>query len=168
MQSGKNSTSFKVSLDDTEILEIPIIGEYNVQNALVALTIADYFGLSMLEVKAYLEHFELTENRSQWMDGVNGSQILNDAYNASPTSMTAVLEAYAALPREGRKFVLLGDIRELGEKSSELHASLSASVKPEDFDEVYLYGEEIAPLYQALEGSFPLIACIISKVKKRH
>lgn len=156
IQSGKDATSFKVNIADGEILEIPILGEYNVQNALVALTIADYFGLSMLEVKAYLEHFELTENRSQWLDGVNGSQILNDAYNASPTSMTAVLEAYAALPREGRKFVLLGDIRELGEKSSELHASLSASVDADEFDEVYLYGEEISSLYNALENTFPV------------
>lgn len=155
VQSGKEVTSFKVNLDDTEILEIPILGEYNVQNALVALTIADYFGLSMLEVKAYLEHFELTENRSQWIAGVNGSQILNDAYNASPTSMIAVLDAYAGLPREGQKFVLLGDIRELGGKSSELHAGLSASVNPDDFDEIYLYGEEIAHLYQALENTFP-------------
>ncbi|MGP6145963.1 UDP-N-acetylmuramoyl-tripeptide--D-alanyl-D-alanine ligase [Jeotgalibaca sp. A122] len=155
IESGKNATSFKVSLDDGEILEIPVLGEYNVQNALIALTIADYFGLSMLEVKGYLEHFELTENRSQWLEGINGSQLLNDAYNASPTSMTAVLEAYAKLPREGRKFVLLGDIRELGEKSAELHASLSASLEPEDFDAVYLYGDEIAPLYQALESKFP-------------
>lgn len=155
VESGKNSTSFKVNLDDAQIMEIPVLGKYNVQNALIALTIADYFGLSMMEVKAYLEHFELTENRSQWLPGVNGSQILNDAYNASPTSMRAVLDAYSKLPREGKKYVLLGDIRELGDKSAQLHASLSAYLKPEDFDGVYLYGEEMAPLHDALTGVFP-------------
>lgn len=155
IESGKDATTFKVNLDDSEVMVIPVLGEYNVKNALIALTVADYFGLSMLEVKGYLEHFELTENRSQWLPGVHGAQILNDAYNASPTSMKAVLGAYAEVPREGGKFVLLGDIRELGDRSAELHASLSASLKPQDFDEVYLYGQEIEPLYHALVDVFP-------------
>lgn len=155
IEPGKNSTAFRVNLDDDVAMEIPVLGEYNVQNALIALTIADHFGLSMLEVKAYLEHFELTENRSQWLAGVNGSQILNDAYNASPTAMHAVLEAYSKLPREGRKFVLLGDIRELGEQSQELHAGLAASINPDAFDAVYLYGEEMGVLYRVLQETFP-------------
>lgn len=155
VETGKEKTTFKVNFDDTAELSIPVIGEYNVQNALIALTIARHFNLSMIEVKAYLENFALTENRTQWLEGVNGSQVLNDAYNASPTAMAAVLAAFTELPREGRRLVLLGDIRELGEESAALHAGLADSIHPDQIDEVYLYGEEIVPLYEALKNTFP-------------
>lgn len=154
IESSKERTSFKVNVDDTATLDIPVIGTYNVQNALIAVAIARHFNLSMIEVKGYLENFKLSENRNQWLAGVNGAQVLNDAYNASPTSMTAVVEAFVQLEKEGRRMVLLGDIRELGEKSQELHASLASSLKPEELDVVYLYGEEMTALYEALKGTF--------------
>lgn len=155
IQSGKEETSFKVNIDETVIFSIPVLGEYNVQNALVALCIAEHFGISMLDAKGYLEHFELTENRSQWVPGIKGSQILNDAYNASPTSMKAVLEAYRHLPNEGRRFILLGDILELGEQSEKLHADLATAIDPEHFDQIYLYGKEMSALFEALKETFP-------------
>lgn len=156
IESGKDYTNFKVNFDDTATLTIPVLGDYNVQNALIALSIASHFNLSMIEVKAYLENFKLTENRTQWLEGMNGVQILNDAYNASPTAMKAVLKAFQNVPREenDRRIVLLGDIRELGEQSTKLHESLSTSLSPENFDEVYLYGDEMLALYEVLKDSF--------------
>lgn len=154
IHSGKEKTSFKVNLDDDMVMEIPVLGEYNVRNALAALAVADALGLSMAEVKSSLASFHLTENRTQWLPGVNGAQLLNDAYNASPTAMKAVLSAFADLPREGRRIVVLGDIRELGEESRALHSGLAEAVLPEAFDEVFLYGEEMGALYEALQSSF--------------
>lgn len=155
IESGKSKTTFKVNRDDSTILEIPVLGEYNVQNALIAIAIANHFDLSMTDIKPYLANFELTANRTQWLDGVNKSKILNDAYNASPTAMKAVLEAFTHLPREGRRLVLLGDIRELGEQSAAMHADLASALNPEEIDEVYLYGEEMVALYSAIETIFP-------------
>lgn len=156
IQSGKEKTTFHLNLDADLQIEIPVLGSYNVQNALIALTIADYFGLSIAEVKESLALFKLTANRTQWLPGINGSQILNDAYNASPTAMRVVLNAFADVPREGRKMVLLGDIRELGEQSATLHASISSSITSEKFDKVYLYGTEMKALFNDLKGSFPI------------
>lgn len=148
--SGKEKTTFHISTEDGVEMELPVLGNYNVQNALIALMIADFFGISASEAKEPLQSFQLTANRTQWLAGVNGSQILNDAYNASPTAMKAVLAAFGKLPCEGRRMVLLGDIRELGEKSAELHAGIASSLPSDQFDEVYLYGKEMAALYQEL------------------
>ena len=155
IQSGKEKTIFNINIDPDPQVEIPVLGNYNVQNALIALMIADSFGVSLLDVRALLAHFQLTENRTQWLPGINGSQILNDAYNASPTAMKAVLSAFSELPREGRKIVLLGDIRELGEQSAAFHAGISSSLSPEEFDEVYLYGTEMKALFEKLQSVFP-------------
>jgi UDP-N-acetylmuramoyl-tripeptide--D-alanyl-D-alanine ligase len=152
---GKTRTTFRVNLDPAVDLEIPVLGVYNVRNALAALAAAQVLGLTMAEVKEALATFQLTANRTQWLEGINGSQLLNDAYNASPTSMTAVLRSFAQLPREGKKIVVLGDIRELGEHSSEMHAALATEISSEDFDQVYLYGAEMAALYEKLKPAFP-------------
>lgn len=155
IQSGKEKTTFHVNLDADTRLEIPVLGNYNVQNALIAVTIAGHFGLSLKDIKDSLAQFKLTADRTQWLSGLNDSQILNDAYNASPTAMRAVLDAFAELPREGRKIVLLGDIRELGDQSAELHASIAPSFTQKSFDEVYLFGKEMAALFQELQPLFP-------------
>ena len=152
---GKTRTTFHVNLDPSVDLEIPVLGVYNVRNALAALAAAQVLDMPLAEVKEALATFQLTANRTQWLDGVNGSQLLNDAYNASPTSMTAVLRSFAKLPREGKKIAVLGDIRELGERSAELHAGLAAEISPEEFDQVYLYGPEMGALYENLRTVFP-------------
>jgi len=154
VEPGKTRTTFKVNHDESVQMEIPVLGAYNVCNALAALAAAAVLGLSPAEVKDALANFQLTANRTQWVEGVNGSQLLNDAYNASPTSVTAVLQSFAALPREGRRIAVLGDLRELGENSAALHASLANELSPEDFDKVYLYGTEMAALYEALKNKF--------------
>ena len=87
-------TSFSAKLtvegEEKELeITIPIPGKYNVNNALMAILFGLEFGVSLQEAKEGLEHFELTKNRLEWLDGVNETRLLNDAYNASPTSVKA-------------------------------------------------------------------------------
>ena len=101
-----------------------------------------------------IQQFELTKNRTQWVDGIHGSKILNDAYNASPIAMKSVIQSFTSVATKGRKIVVLGDIRELGEQSKALHASISEVMFREDIQEVYLYGEEMSALFEALKTRF--------------
>ena len=101
-----------------------------------------------------LANFELTKNRTQWVKGQNGVAILNDAYNASPIAMKSVIKSFVSVEATGRRVLVLGDIRELGEHSKELHASISEVISPSEVALVYLYGEEMEALYDALKGQF--------------
>jgi len=72
--------------------------------------------------------------------GLKGSVILNDAYNASPTSMKAVLDLVSSLKGYTKKIVVLGDMLELGPQEKEFHREIGAYIDPEKIYQVYTYG----------------------------
>ena len=137
-------------------ITLPTPGEYNVQNALAAILVGIEFGISIKASAEKLEQFQLTKNRLEWIEGFNGSQLLNDAYNASPSSMKAVLNYFATIETNGKKIVVLGDILELGELSEELHRDVAASIDAASIDYLILYGEKMRTVYNEVKGSFNL------------
>lgn len=150
-----DSTSFTVKRNDTESNEtiditIPVPGSYNVQNAMIATLIGLEFGLTLEEAKVGLEKLELTKNRLEWIDGKNDIRLLNDAYNASPSSMKAALGYFGNAKVDNEKIAVLGDILELGDQSKEMHESIAEAVKLEKFKAVLLYGEEMKNLFTIL------------------
>lgn len=149
----REETSFIVHDRQGQELDIslPIPGSYNVQNALLAMTIGRIFGVSLEEAKVGLKQLKLTKNRLEWLEGKNGIHILNDAYNASPTSIKAVLKYFSQVKSRGEKIVVLGDVLELGPLSRELHESLASSISLADYKAVYLYGNEMKYLYKKLQ-----------------
>lgn len=156
IQEYQDKTTFQTNLTGEEILSIPVLGAYNVSNALLTFAVARALEVSLENIQEGLSNFQLTANRVQWMTTHQGASLLNDAYNASPTSVRAVLSTFAQLPvtANERKIVVLGDIRELGEESDVLHRGLASSFAPEDIHEVYLFGEEIQGLYQELQTKY--------------
>ena len=151
-----NKTFFRTNIDENVLCTIPIIGAYNVSNALIALSIATMLEVPTEQAIFQLSQFELTANRVQWLETKNGAKLLNDAYNASPTSMRAVLNTLAHVEMEGagRKIAVLGDIRELGPNSEEYHRDLKDSLDVEVLDKVYLFGDQMAYLYDELQNKF--------------
>ncbi|WP_277631419.1 UDP-N-acetylmuramoyl-tripeptide--D-alanyl-D-alanine ligase [Atopococcus tabaci] len=155
VNSELRNTSFTTNLYPEQPIQLPIPGTYNVQNALAALLAGMELDVPYEKAAESLAEFQLTKNRLEWLDGKNGTILLNDAYNASPTSMKAVLRYFASIDTDTRKFAVLGDIRELGELSRELHLSVKEAIEPERLDEVVLYGKEMRALYEALRDEFP-------------
>lgn len=151
-----DKTYFKTNIDDNVISMIPVIGAYNVSNALIALSIAELLDVPSEQAIFQLAQFKLTANRLQWLKTHQGARLLNDAYNASPTSMHAILTTLSNITLEGveRKVAVLGDIRELGNDSERFHRELSRSIHPEDIDKIYLFGPKMAYLYEELTASF--------------
>ena len=128
---------------------IPVLGGYNVKNALIAYGIGCYFGLSMEQIKNGLAQVELTKNRTQWLQAKNGAKLLSDVYNANPTAMRLVLESFGRLTLPGRRIAVLADMLELGPDSSAMHASMAEAIVG-FYDFVYLYGEQMQALANRL------------------
>lgn len=153
--STPQATSFKVKqIEDTEF-KIPMLGSYNVNNALVAIAIGSLFRIREENMAKALLEVDLTNNRTEWIEGTKHEKILSDVYNSNPTAVKEVLKAFTADKINGRKIAVLGDMLELGDQSSQLHASLADSLNPDEVQSVYLIGDEIKVLYDKLVDVYP-------------
>ncbi|MDR0573221.1 MAG: UDP-N-acetylmuramoyl-tripeptide--D-alanyl-D-alanine ligase [Tannerella sp.] len=119
-----------------------LIGDYNLWNALAAIAIGVYFGVSPEQINKAIETYEPTNNRSQ-RKITKHNELIIDTYNANPSSMRVALENFAAM-KSSPKAVILGDMRELGEKSPELHADIVKQIECDGFDKVLLCGEQFS------------------------
>ncbi|MGP1480995.1 MAG: UDP-N-acetylmuramoyl-tripeptide--D-alanyl-D-alanine ligase [Hoylesella enoeca] len=117
-----------------------LIGAYNLDNMLAAISIGTHFGVSAAQIGNALARYIPGNNRSQLEETVHNHLIM-DAYNANPTSMNAALLNFRDMA-VGPKMAILGDMRELGEQSFEEHTKIVSLLETLPFEEVWLVGEE--------------------------
>lgn len=149
----KEYTSFKVNGSKT-LFTIPVPGKYNVGNALIAITIGQWFDLSEEKIQAGLSEFQLTKNRTEWLKSSKGIEILSDVYNANPTAMKLVLDSFSQMPTQGKRVAVLGDMLELGPDSALMHASVSEHLNPAEVTDVILYGTEMQALHDEIKEKY--------------
>ncbi|MGX6978462.1 UDP-N-acetylmuramoyl-tripeptide--D-alanyl-D-alanine ligase [Vagococcus elongatus] len=156
---------------------IPVVGDYNVNNALIAIAVGEYFGLSEDDIYAGLASLRLTHSRAEWRKAWNGADILNDAYNANPTAMRLVLKTFGQIDLEpmGKRVAVLADMGELGTDSAAMHREMSDVIDSEKISVVLLYGQwmknlavELAEKEEMTYFYFPLEEreALIKKIKE--
>jgi len=101
-----------------------LLGIHNVINTLIAIEVGKILNISVKDTNKALSAVQLTGMRLEKMTAKNGSIILNDAYNASPTSMSAGLSLLASLNNYNKKIAVLGDMLELGKKAETYHREI--------------------------------------------
>lgn len=107
------------------VVDLPVRGVHQVDNALAAAAAAMACGLTPEEAAAGLASAALSPWRMELSTAPSGARVLNDAYNANPASVEASLRSLAALPAD-RRVAVLGVMAELGERSDEEHAAVAA------------------------------------------
>ena len=117
-----------------------LIGAYNIDNMLAAITIGLHFGVTPEQINHALSHYIPANNRSQ-LEVTAKNKLIVDAYNANPSSMAAAVENFKLMNVE-HKMAILGDMRELGEVSALEHQKLVDKLAEDGFKEVWLVGEE--------------------------
>lgn len=127
-----------------------LIGSYNLANCLAAAAIGRYFGISDEAIKEALENYKPANKRSQMIKTEHNTVIL-DAYNANPTSMMAALINFRDMAIEN-KFLILGDMRELGAESHKEHQRILDFLQEVNFEDVILVGEEFNMLAHPYKG----------------
>ena len=140
-----------------------LAGGYNLENALAAVCIGNYFGVLPLEICDAIQLYTPSNNRSQFIK-TSRNQILMDAYNANPTSMEAALENfnYFEAPLNG---VILGDMLELGESARGEHQQIANKLETMDLSIILLLGREfsgcrVSSKIQVFPDKESLIGCL--------
>lgn len=146
---------FNINSPSYSELFIPLLGTHNVINALAAIAVGEAFGVSPEGIAAGLRSLQMTSMRIEKLTAASGLTVLNDAYNASPASMRAAIALTEQLSGFGRKFLVLGDMLELGEHEEQFHRGIGAMLSPERVDYVFTFGRLGRFIADEASKSFP-------------
>ncbi len=121
-------------------IETKLYGNYNFNNAMAAIAVGKYFGITRENIKQALEDYEPKNNRSQVVKTKRNTIIL-DAYNANPGSMPLAIETFSEQSYND-KIIILGDMFELGKDSEKEHQRIIELLKDKDFKQIILVGKD--------------------------
>lgn len=121
-----------------------VIATTQIYAILAAVATAVTFDINLIEISEALGEYKPLPGRMVTIDGIGNTLIIDDTYNSSPKSALSALEALAEINihPEARKWIVLGDMRELGNMSKEEHYSLGKRVAKIGFNKLITVGEE--------------------------
>ncbi len=130
-------------------VQTQLIGEYNFDNALAAVTIGRFFGVEPTKIDDALTNYIPQNNRSQLKE-TEDNKLIVDAYNANPTSMMAALKNFKKMEIK-HKIAILGDMKELGDTSVKEHQNIVDFIDRCHFEKVILVGDQFAQTAHSYE-----------------
>lgn len=146
-----NVCEFEIAYRNKSLsIETNLYGKHNALNIAMALAIVDYLGYDLDLFREKLKNLTLTKMRFEKVQKENRIYI-NDAYNASPVSVKYALETFKDMYKDKKRFIVLGDMLELGSESKKLHMEVASTLKPIPVDKIYLYGPEMKALYEVMK-----------------
>jgi len=119
-------------------VELAVGGAHNITNALAAAAAAANAGATLEQVAAGLAAVRAVEGRLQFKHATSGAWLIDDSYNANPSSMRAAIEVLGALA--GRKWLVLGDMAELGPFAQRAHADIGEFARAAGIERLYAIG----------------------------
>lgn len=128
-----------IKWDDSEI-KTNLVGDYNFENVMAAISVGQYFNVEKELIIEALENYTPTNNRSQFIKSEK-NEIVMDAYNANPVSMSHAIKNFRNISSENA-LLILGDMRELGNDSEKEHKTIINLINELHFDNVILVGQE--------------------------
>jgi UDP-N-acetylmuramoyl-tripeptide--D-alanyl-D-alanine ligase len=119
-------------------IELALPGAHNVQNALSAVAVGIALNLGIEQIARGLADVEPVAGRLNWKTTREGARLLDDSYNANPTSLRAALTLLAGLP--GSRWLVLGEMRELGPDAASIHEDAGRAARAVGIDRLYTLG----------------------------
>ena len=135
----------KFILDGKEY-EMSLLGKHNISNTAIAIELAKKIGLTDEEIENGLKEIKISNMRFQEIK-IGEDIYINDAYNASPTSMKAAIDTLNEIYNDKYKIAILGDMLELGENEVDYHIDVLNYLLDKKIKLIYLYGERMKKAY---------------------
>ncbi len=120
-------------------IDLRVPGEHNARNVLAAATAALALQVPLETIAKALGNFGGIAGRLQRIDGLNGSTLIDDTYNANPASMRAALEVLAQAT--GKRLFILGDMGELGENAAQFHCEIGIAARELGIEKMFAIGD---------------------------
>lgn len=135
----------KFILDGKEY-EMSLLGKHNISNTAIAIELAKKIGLTDEEIENGLKEIKISNMRFQEIK-IGEDIYINDAYNASPTSMKVAIDTLNEIYNDKYKIAILGDMLELGENEVDYHIDVLNYLLDKKIKLIYLYGERMKKAY---------------------
>jgi UDP-N-acetylmuramoyl-tripeptide--D-alanyl-D-alanine ligase len=141
IERGEFATRFTLCCPlGTRAITLKAGGSHNIANALAAASAASAAGASLDDIAAGLAEFRPVSGRLQLKPGLRDSWIIDDSYNANPSSVRAALEVLRSLA--GVSWLVLADMAELGEQTSDSHAQMGRYARGCGVKRLFAYGPQ--------------------------
>lgn len=139
--------TFNLDLPESrQAVHMKIAGRFMVANALAAACVGEHLGLSGEEIKAGLESFSPAAGRLNVKQTRSGINTIDDTYNANPGSMAVAIETLVLRSGRHKRFLVLGNMAELGDHAPQLHYELGQKAAAAAAARLYLAGENAASI----------------------
>lgn len=140
IESGAFVTAFTLAVAGAEArVKLPLAGRHNVLNALGAAAAAHAAGIALPVIVAGLERMRPVSGRLQLKPGLRGAWLIDDSYNANPSSVRAGIDVLCALP--GEHWLVLGEMGELGAGTNAAHAGVGDYARRAGITRLFAMGD---------------------------
>jgi UDP-N-acetylmuramoyl-tripeptide--D-alanyl-D-alanine ligase len=120
-------------------VQLALAGRHNLMNALAAIAAALGMGCRIEEIQMGVAAVEAVEGRMRMLQSPAGFRLIDDSYNANPDSVDAAIEVLRSAT--GSRYLILGDLAELGADAKRLHGEIGLRAKQAGLDHLYSLGE---------------------------
>ena len=140
IDAGVEHSTFSLHLPDARLpVTLPLSGVHNVRNACAAAAVAHALDIDAGSIKAALESATPVGGRLEALSARNGATLFDDSYNANPLSVMVAAEFLARL--DGDNWLVLGDMKELGEDAEDLHREVGEAARACGIDRLFALGD---------------------------